>query len=161
MRRLRRNWSTTKTDIGQTITRIKKKSTASVVDFSEVFRPGNRRDNSQESDAASSAADPAQSASSPPVATGSEQKKKGTWALRQIRRRIALSSPPGGGASKNKEASTFFITLTIEQDELQAKYVFWINNHLSCVLKKLSALYSNVWCHFDIWVAERALIYDR
>lgn len=119
MRRLRRNWSTTKTDITQTITRIKKKSTASVVDLSEVFKMGGvpqaaREDSSPEKEVAS-----------PPPQTRSnkragDQKKKGTWALRQIRRRMTVA-PSTNAMGKNKEPSTFYLTLTIEQGQSATK----------------------------------------
>jgi len=113
MRKLRRNWSTTKTDITQTITRIKKKSTASVADLSEVFRMSVATGSTTREDSS-----PEKELSSPPLQTptGREQKKKGTWALRQIRRRMTVAQP-SGGLSKSKEPSTFYLTLTIEQGQ--------------------------------------------
>lgn len=127
--RLRRNWTTTKTDIGQTISRIKKKSTASVADLSEVFRPPSlRRDTSVEkvtcpAETSNGDQQQQQREPSPPLppphpsgrqsvaGVGESSKKKATWALRHIRRRMTVA-PIGSG---KKEASTFFVTLTLEQ----------------------------------------------
>ena len=134
MRRLRRNWSTTKTDIGKSITRIKKKSTASVADLSEVFRPvstviagGSGRTNGQQQekqqqpqvveeeeelqDTSNTIEDESPPLPRPPT-HGRNGKKASTWALRQIKRRMTIS--PLSGTSK-KDASTFYLTLTIEK----------------------------------------------
>lgn len=134
MRRLRRNWTTTKTDIGKSITRIKKKSTASVADLSEVFKPSassaSRREVSPEKSPNGQKELPSPSPPPPPppqeIRPSSHvevQKKKGTWAMRQIRRRMTVVSPPNGYGAGNKEkASTFYLTLTIEKPA-QVKYV--------------------------------------
>lgn len=133
MRRLRRNWSSTKTDISRSITRIKKKSTASVADLSDAFKPStSRREVSPEKSNDVVRSNKAESPSSPtlPSPPNSEMmrstssdgnKKKGTWAMRQIRRRMTVA-PTYGGTSK-KEASTFYLTLTIEQAATPVKYV--------------------------------------
>lgn len=122
MRRLRRNWSTTKTDIGKSITRIKKKSTASVADLSQVFGRSNSQPQTQvvaqeEADcpAATSTATEEESPPlprPPPAHARNGGKKASTWALRQIKRRMTIS--PLNGSNK-KDASTFYLTLTIEK----------------------------------------------
>lgn len=131
MRRLRRNWTTTKTDIGKSITRIKKKSTASVADLSEVFKPSasaSRREVSPEKSPNGQKELPSPSPPSPPpqeIRPSSHvevQKKKGTWAMRQIRRRMTVVSSPNYGAGNKEKASTFYLTLTIEKPA-QVKYV--------------------------------------
>ena len=117
MRRLRRNWTTTKTDIGKSITRIKKKSTASVADLSEVFKPSaSRREVSPEKNS-NNGANKEPSSPSPPLQEmrNVEQKKKGTWAMRQIRRRMTVVSSPNYAVGNKEKASTFYLTLTIEK----------------------------------------------
>lgn len=134
MRRLRRNWTTTKTDIGKSITRIKKKSTASVADLSEVFKPStSRREVSPDK---SNNKEPIYSPSSPTCPSIAEvrpnsgdQKKKGTWAMRQIRRRMTIVSPTYGVTGNKEKASTFYLTLTIEQPTTPVKYVLLPSPH--------------------------------
>lgn len=126
MRRLRRNWSTTKTDISRSITRIKKKSTASVADLGEVFKPSaSRREVSPDKSngASNKESSPTSFSSNADLRspTNSGEKKKGTWAMRQIRRRMTVT--PQYGGSNKKEASTFYLTLTIEQAATPVKYV--------------------------------------
>lgn len=147
MRRLRRNWTTTKTDIGKSITRIKKKSTASVADLSEVFKASaSRREvspdkgnngaaNQEPIYAPSSPTSPAH----PEVRPNSgDQKKKGTWAMRQIRRRMTIVSPTYGATGNKEKASTFYLTLTIEQPTTPVKYVLppSAKRHVSFLLSK-------------------------
>lgn len=132
MRRLRRNWTTTKTDIGKSITRIKKKSTASVADLSEVFKPSasaaSRREVSPEKSPNGQKELPSPSPPPPPPSQEIQpshvqvQKKKGTWAMRQIRRRMTVVSSPNYGAANKEKASTFYLTLTIKEPE-EVKYV--------------------------------------
>ena len=121
MRRLRRNWSTTKTDISKSITRIKKKSTASVADLSEVFKQSSaRRESSPEKSNGAALTSPSSRASLQDIhSPNGEQKKKGTWAMRQIRRRMTVAPQHG----IKKDASTFYLTLTIEQSAAPVKYV--------------------------------------
>ncbi|XP_059350138.1 uncharacterized protein LOC130686438 [Daphnia carinata] len=130
MRRLRRNWTTTKTDIGKSITRIKKKSTASVADLSEVFKPSaSRREMSPDkSNNGAANKEPIYSPSSPTSPghpevrpNSSDHKKKGTWAMRQIRRRMTIVSPTYGVTGNKEKASTFYLTLTIEQPTTPVK----------------------------------------
>ncbi|KZS15002.1 putative Guanine nucleotide exchange factor [Daphnia magna] len=130
MRRLRRNWTTTKTDIGKSITRIKKKSTASVADLSEVFKASASRREVSPDKGNNGAANkepiyspsPPTSPAHPEVRPNSgDQKKKGTWAMRQIRRRMTIVSPTYGATGNKEKASTFYLTLTIEQPTTPVK----------------------------------------
>lgn len=144
MRRLRRNWSSTKTDITKSITRIKKKSTASVADLGEVFKPSglSKREVSPEKTATSNGSANKELLSSsshlsPPLpvqpegvrSPGNEKKKKGTWAMRQIRRRMTVAPQHSGHCHSKKDSSTFYLTLTIEQTATPVKYVCFKNDN--------------------------------
>lgn len=104
MRRLRRNWSSTKTDISRSITRIKKKSAPG--DLGDAFKL------SQHEKSQPSKEQQHQPNLPPPHPVQNGEKKKGTWALRQIRRRMTVAPQH---ASRKKDSSTFYLTLTIEE----------------------------------------------
>ena len=118
MKRLRRNWSSTKTDISRSISRMKKRSTVSVAELGEVFKsPVKWRDPSPEK--------VKEAAASPAPPSG---QKKGTWALRQFRRRTTITPPhglsanngSGNGKRSARDTSTFYLTLTIEAERQSA-----------------------------------------
>ncbi len=105
MRRLRRNWSTTKTDISRSINRIKKRSTG---ELNEVVKGSSPV---KEADAGIGVS------VNEPNGNGVGRKKSSAWALRQFRRRTTGTAPGLSSAGNNnikKDSSTFYLTLTIE-----------------------------------------------
>ena len=116
MQKLRRNWSSTKTDISKSISRIKKRSTVSVAELGEVFK---KRENSPEKTSNSVPEKEVPNGLSTTVAVDepNQPKKSSTWALRKLKRRATMAPMDKTiklSLDTKKLSSTFYLTLTIE-----------------------------------------------